>query len=76
MSADLKQAAQRPMSFFQTAKAVGWSFVGLRKSAGYQSDVHKLNPVHVVIAGIIGAAMFVVALVFLVRWVVGSGVAG
>jgi Protein of unknown function (DUF2970) len=32
--------------------------------------------VHVVIAGIVGAALFVIALVLLVRWVVGSGVAG
>jgi flagellar biogenesis protein FliO len=37
--------------------------------------VSKLNPVHVVIAGIVGAALFVLALVLLVRWVVGSGVA-
>jgi hypothetical protein len=32
--------------------------------------------VHVIIAGLIGAALFVVALVLLVRWVVGSGIAG
>jgi len=76
MSDGLKQAAQRPMSFVQTVKAVAWSFVGMRKSAGYQNDVHKLNPVHVVIAGVLGAALFVVTLVLLVRWVVGSGVAG
>ena len=34
---------------------VAWSFVGLRKGAGYQQDVQKLNPVHVIIAGLIGA---------------------
>lgn len=76
MSEDLKQAAARPMSFLQTIKAVAWSFVGLRKSAGYQQDVQKLNPVHVIIAGLIGAALFVLAIVLLVRWVVASGVAG
>jgi hypothetical protein len=43
---------------------------------GYAQDVSKLNPVHVVIiAGVLGAAAFVLALVLLVRWVVGSGVA-
>lgn len=76
MSEDLKQATARPMSFLQTIKAVAWSFVGLRKSAGYQQDVQKLNPVHVIIAGLIGAALFVLAIVLLVRWVVASGVAG
>ena len=75
MSADLKQAAARPLSFVQTVKAVAWSFVGLRKGAGYQQDVQKLNPVHVIVAGILGAALFVLSIALLVRWVVGSGVA-
>ena len=72
---DLKQAAQRPGSFAQTARAVAWSFLGIRRRAGYEQDVSKLNPVHVIIAGIIGAALFVLGIVLLVRWVVGSGVA-
>ena len=76
MNDDLKQAAGRPLSFLQTVKAVAWSFVGLRKGAGYQQDVQKLNPVHVIVAGVIGALLFVLCLVLLVRWVVGSGVAG
>ena len=57
-------------------KAVAWSFFGVRRSADYADDVAKLNPVHVVIAGLVGAALFVVALVLLVRWVIASGVAG
>jgi hypothetical protein len=75
VSEDLKQAAARPLSFGQTVKAVAWSFVGLRRGAGYQQDVQKLNPVHVIVAGIIGAVLFVLTIVALVRWVVGSGVA-
>jgi hypothetical protein len=75
VSADLKQAAGRPLSFVQTVKAVAWSFVGLRKGAGYRQDVQQLNPVHVIVAGLIGAVLFVLTLVALVRWVVGSGVA-
>jgi hypothetical protein len=47
----------------------------VRRSADYAEDVEKLNPVHVVIAGLAGAALFVLALVLLVRWVVASGVA-
>jgi hypothetical protein len=49
--------------------------VGLRKRAGYEQDVHQLNPVHVIVAGLCGAAIFVLALVLTVRWVIGSGVA-
>jgi hypothetical protein len=73
---DIKEAAERPMSFAQTVKAVAWSFLGIRKRAGYEQDVQKLNPVHVIVAGIIGAILFILALLALVRWVVGSGVAG
>lgn len=72
---DLKSAAQRPASLLQTMRAVAWSFLGIRRSLGHAQDVHKLNPVHVVIGGLVGAAVFVAFIVVLVRWVVSSGVA-
>jgi len=56
-------------------KAVAWSFFGVRKSGDYEKDVEQLNPVHLVIAGVLGAALFVIALVVLVQWVLSSGVA-
>ena len=71
----LKEAVRRPASPLQTFRAVAWSFFGIRRSAGHADDVQKLNPVHLVIAAIISAALFVVALLLLVRWVIGSGVA-
>ena len=74
--ADLRQAVARKGSMAQTFKAVAWSFFGVRKASGYESDISRLNPVHVIVAGVISAAAFVLALVILVNWVVGSGVAG
>jgi Protein of unknown function (DUF2970) len=71
----LRDAVARKGSFVQTMKAVGWSFFGVRKSADYEHDVGHLNPVHVIIAGVLGAALFVVVLVLVVRLVVGSGAA-
>ena len=65
----------RKTRFGQTARAVAWSFFGVRKRADYENDVNRLNPVHVVVAGVAGAALFVLVLVLAVRWVVGSGVA-
>ena len=70
-----QQPHLRKASLMQTMRAVAWSFFGIRRSADYENDVQRLNPVHVVIAGVIGAVGFVALLVFLVRWVVGSGVA-
>jgi hypothetical protein len=72
----LKEAVSRPPSVLQTFRAVAWSFFGVRRSADHAQDVQKLNPLHVIIAGVISAALFVLALVLLVRWVIGSGVAG
>jgi hypothetical protein len=69
---DLRQAVARKGSFLQTLKAVGWSFFGVRKSADYEQDVAKINPVHVVVAGVLGGVVFVLALVLLVKWVVVS----
>ena len=75
MSGELRNAVQRKASFLQTMRAVGWAFFGIRKGSEYEKDVSQLNPVHVVIAGIIGAVMFITALILLINWVLVSGVA-
>ena len=75
MSDGLREAARRKCSFTQTLRAVAWSFFGVRKGADYERDVNKLNPVHVVVAGVIAALLFIVLLLLLVNWVIGSGVA-
>jgi hypothetical protein len=41
----------------------------------YAQDVAKINPVHVIVVGVVAAVMFVVGLVLLIHWVVDSGVA-
>jgi len=71
----LRDAVARKGSFIDTMKAVGWSFFGVRKSSDYERDVSRLNPVHVIIAGVLGAALFVVVLVLVVKFVVSSGAA-
>lgn len=75
MSGELKDALRRKGSLVQTMKAVAWSFFGVRKGSDYEKDVSQLNPVHVVIAGLIGAALLIAALLLLVNWVLASGVA-
>jgi hypothetical protein len=73
---DLKDAVGRKASVGQTISAVAWSFFGVRAAKDHENDMARLNPVHVVIAGVLGAALFVLVLVLLVRWVISSGVAG
>ena len=62
----------RKARFGQTLRAVAWSFFGIRKSADHEQDVKNLNPIHVVIAAVLGAAIFVVFLVVLVHFVISA----
>jgi preprotein translocase subunit Sec61beta len=49
------------------AKAVFWSFFGVRKSKHHDEDAVTLTPTQVIVAGIIGAALLVFCLIMLVR---------
>ena len=60
----------RKGSLFDTVKAVGWSFFGVRKNSAYQDDLAKLNPVHIIVVAFAGVIVFVGGLVLLVRFVV------
>ena len=71
----LREVVARKGSFVQTLKAVAWSFLGIRRGAGWQEDISRLNPVHVIVAGVIAALVFVLGLVWLVRWIIASGIA-
>ena len=61
---------ERKAGFLPTMRAVLWSFLGVRKRAGYEQDAAQLNPVYVIIAGIVAAAVFVLVLLLVVRTVV------
>ncbi len=63
---------ERKASFGATVKAVFWSFFGVRKKSDYEKDAAKLNPVHVLIAGIIGAMLFIGILLTIVHFVVAK----
>ena len=72
---ELKQEGQpthRKASFGATMKAVFWSFFGIRKRSDYEKDSASLNPIHVIIAGLIGALLFIGVLVLLVRFAVSA----
>jgi hypothetical protein len=54
----------------EVAKAVFWSFFGIRRKRDYDADAVRLTPVQVVVAGIIGAALLVASLIVLVRFII------
>jgi len=71
---DIRELAGRDLNFFQTMKAVAWGFFGVRKGKGYHEDIAKLNPVHLIIAGILAALVFVLLLVSAARWFIAAAV--
>jgi len=58
---------QRKGSFLATMKAVAWSFFGVRKRKDHESDAANLNPLHVIIAALIGLAIFIGVLMLAVQ---------
>jgi len=72
---DLLQSSQRKLNFPQTVKAVLWALFGVRKGAGLKNDVTNLNPVYVILAGLIFGVVFVSLLLLLAQWVVSSAIA-
>lgn len=58
------------VKFFKTIRAVLWSFLGIRKGAGFQDDIAALTPFHLISVGIGLCFLFVIALMLFVRWVV------
>lgn len=53
----------------QVAKAVFWSFLGIRRRSAHAHDVVSLTPLQVVISGIIGAVILVLSLIAFVKFI-------
>jgi hypothetical protein len=54
-------------TFMQSMIAVMWAFLGVRKKSGLQEDVASLSFVHIIIAGVLGALIFMGVLLLIVK---------
>lgn len=64
---------KRRPSVWITLSAVLWAFLGVRRKSDSQLDIDRLNPLHLMAVGVVMALLFVLALIFLVNWVVAKG---
>lgn len=62
---------RRKGSVLETVRAVLWGFLGVRRQSDYQRDVARLNPIHLMVAGVVMALVFVLTLILIVNWVAG-----
>lgn len=64
---DISGAVTRKGSLLQTVGAVFWSFFGVRKSSAHDADIARLNPIHVILVGVLMGILFVVSILTLVN---------
>lgn len=60
---------QKQSGAFAAMRAVFFSFIGVRSKSEYQADITRLSMGQLVVAGIIGAILFVFTLVAVVYFV-------
>lgn len=62
----------RERSFRETLTAVAWSFIGLRRKSDFEHDVGRMNPLYVIVAGLLATGLFVGILLAVVHWVLAK----
>ena len=72
VAATQEKAAAPKQSFLRSVKLVVWAFLGVRSRTGYQDDLARVNPLHVVLVGLVGTLVLVCGLMVLVNWVVAK----
>ncbi|MDQ6924337.1 MAG: DUF2970 domain-containing protein [Pseudomonadota bacterium] len=60
-------------SFLRVPGAVFASFLGIRKKAAGERDATSIKPLHLIIAGLLGAAILATAVLTLVRFITHAG---
>ncbi len=66
-----RQAAAKGATLGSMVLTVFFAFFGVRKRDAHEAQTVRLSPVQIIVAGIVGAAVFVVSLVLLAKFVVG-----
>jgi len=68
----MEPGKSKSSSLLHSVKLVAWSFLGIRSRTGYQEDLARVNPMHVVVVGLVGALLLVLVLIMLATWVVSK----
>ncbi|HXF68116.1 MAG TPA: DUF2970 domain-containing protein [Burkholderiales bacterium] len=61
----------RKATLLQVAGAVACAFIGIRKRTAHERDALTLSPPQVIAAGLLAAALLVLGLLALVRFITG-----
>lgn len=64
------ESGSRSAGLFVAVKMIFWAFFGVRRRKHGEFDAAQLTPLQIVVAGILGGAVFVLVLVVVVRVIV------
>ena len=56
--------------WLSATRAVLWGFLGVRKFDEYQKDLQRVQPLHILLVGVVMTFLFVAGLMLLVNWIV------
>ena len=59
-------------SLLAVIRTIAWSFFGVRRRGAHESESVHLSPLKIAVAGLIGAATFVLVLVTIVKLIVAN----
>jgi hypothetical protein len=59
-------------SFLDVLKTIAFGALGVRRRADHERETTRIKPLHIIVAGIVAAALFILTLITIVRLVVGG----
>lgn len=62
-------SGHKKASAWHIARAIAWSFFGVRRRKDHEKDGVHISPIHVIVAGLVGVFVLVGGLMVLVNWV-------
>jgi hypothetical protein len=66
------ERAVEPSSFLDVLKTIAFGALGIRRRADHERETTRIKPLHIIVAGIIAAALFILTLITIVRIVVAG----
>ena len=67
----MERAVKQPL-FLDVLKTIAFAALGVRRRADHERETTRIKPLHIIIAGIVAAALFILTLITIVRLVVGG----
>lgn len=64
--------AMKQASFLDVLKTIAFGALGVRRRADHERETTRIKPIHIIVAGIVAAALFILTLITIVRFVVAG----